>query len=132
MHKKQCIIRISQLHRIRIWTDSWNLRDYDTRKAFLYQLIERKPVQGNNAKITRIILDYTKYWTQKYWIIQKKRILKILAANYWSHNNVILICLCYLLFAACNCMLYDICFSPLQCHVFYLAAWSMKMRYRLC
>ena len=50
MPKKTCNIRISQLHRIRIWTDSWNLRDYDTRKAFLYQLIERKPVQGNNAE----------------------------------------------------------------------------------
>ena len=32
----------------------------------------------------------------------------MLAANYRSHNNMIFICLCYLLFAACNCMLYDI------------------------
>ena len=61
---KQCIIRILQLHRIRIWTESWNLKDYDTRRALMYQLIERKPVHGNNE---HRILDYTKYW-----IIQKK------------------------------------------------------------
>ena len=67
---------IPQLHRIRIWTESWNLKDYDTRRAFMYQLIERKPVHGNNE---HLILDYTKYCIQKYWIIQqKKRILKIL------------------------------------------------------
>ena len=63
---KQCIIRILQLHRIRICTESWNLKDYDTRRAlmYMYQLIERKPVHGNNE---HRILDYTKYW-----IIQKK------------------------------------------------------------
>ena len=66
---KQCIIRIPQLHRIRIWTESWNLKDYDTRRAFMYQLIERKPANGNNEHRK---LDYTKYWIQKYWIIQKK------------------------------------------------------------
>ena len=66
---KQCIIRILQLHRIRIWTESWNLKDYGTRRALMYQLIERKPVHGNNE---HRILDYTKYWIQKYWIIQKK------------------------------------------------------------
>ena len=73
---KQCIIRILQLHGIRIWTESWNLKDYDTRRALMYQLIERKPVHGNNE---HRILDYTKYWIQKYWVIQKKkRFLKIL------------------------------------------------------
>ena len=72
---KQCIIRIPQLHRIRIWTESWNLKDYDTRRAFMYQLIERKPAHGNNEHRK---LDYTKYWIQKCWIIQKKSILKIL------------------------------------------------------
>ena len=42
---KQCIIRIPQLHRIRICsfapylTESWNLKDYDTRRAFMYQLM---------------------------------------------------------------------------------------------
>ena len=63
------IIRIPQLHRIRIWTESWNLKDYDTRRAFMYPLIERKPAHGNNE---HRILDYTKYWIQKCWIIQKK------------------------------------------------------------
>ena len=48
--KKQCIIRIPQLQRIRIWAEFWNLKDYDTRRAFMYQLIERKPVQGNNEQ----------------------------------------------------------------------------------
>ena len=66
-YTKQCIIRILQIHRIRIWTESWNLKDYDTRRALMYQLIERKPVHGNNE---HRILDYTKYWIQKYWIIQ--------------------------------------------------------------
>ena len=74
-YTKQCIIRILQLQRIRIWTESWNLKDYDTRRALMYQLIEKKPVDGNNE---HRILDYTKYWIQKYWIIQKKSILKIL------------------------------------------------------
>ena len=66
---KQCIIRILHLHRItcRIWTESWNLKDYDTCRALMYQLIERKPVHGNNQ---HRILDYTKHWIQKYWIIQ--------------------------------------------------------------
>ena len=58
-YTKQCIIRIPQLYRIRIWTESWNLKDYDTRRAFMYQLIEKKPVDGNNE---HRILDYTKYW----------------------------------------------------------------------
>ena len=53
---KQCIIRILQHHRIRIWIESWNLKDYDTRRALMYQLIERKPVHGNNE---HWILDYT-------------------------------------------------------------------------
>ena len=56
-----------QLKRIRIWTESWNLKDYDTCSAFLYQLMERKPVHG---KKEHRILDYI--WIQKYWIIQKK------------------------------------------------------------
>ena len=47
---KQCVIRIPQLQRIRIWTEFWNLKDYDTRRAFMYQLIVRKPVQGNNEQ----------------------------------------------------------------------------------
>ena len=47
---KQCVIRIPQLQRIRIWTEFWNLKDYDTRRAFMYQLIERKPVQRNNEQ----------------------------------------------------------------------------------
>ena len=47
---KQCIIRIPQLQRIRIWTELWSLKDYDTRRAFMYQLIERKPVQGSNEQ----------------------------------------------------------------------------------
>ena len=67
---KQCIIRILQLHRIRICNGSSNLKDYDTRRALMYQLIERKPVHGNNE---HRILDYTKYWIQKYWIKQKKK-----------------------------------------------------------
>ena len=55
--QKQCKIRLPQLHRIRIWTESWNLKDYDThsRRAFMYQLIERKPAMSIG-----------------YWIIQKK------------------------------------------------------------
>ena len=61
-YTKQCIINIPQLCRIRIWTESWNLKDYDTRRAFMYQLIEKKPVDGNNE---HRILDYTKYWIQK-------------------------------------------------------------------
>ena len=63
---KQCIIRIPQLHRIRIWTESWNLKEYNTRKGIHVpvRLIERKPVHGNNE---HRILDYTIYW-----IIQKK------------------------------------------------------------
>ena len=38
-----------QLKRIRIWTESWNLKDYDTCRAFLYQLMERKPVHGKKS-----------------------------------------------------------------------------------
>ena len=49
-----------------LWTESWNLRDYDTRRAFMYPLIERKPVQANNE---HRILDYKTYWVQKYRII---------------------------------------------------------------
>ena len=63
------IYLISYIYRIRIWTESWNLKDYDTRRALMYQLIERKPVHGNNE---HRILDCTKYWIQKYWIIQNK------------------------------------------------------------
>ena len=67
---KQCIIRNHNLiKRIRIWTESWNLKDYDTCSAFLYQLMEKKPVHGQKE---HRILDYTKCWIQKYWIIQKK------------------------------------------------------------
>ena len=87
---KQCIIRIPQLHRIRICTESWNLKDNDTRRALMYQLIERKPVHGNNK---HRILDYTKYWIQKYWIIQKKTHFKNFAI--WSvmsaHSSMIII-----------------------------------------
>ena len=54
---KQCIIRILQLQRIRIWTEFWNLKDYDTRRAFMYQLIERKPVQGNNEQRSKKTLS---------------------------------------------------------------------------
>ena len=46
---KQCIIRIPQLQCIRIWTEFWNLKDYDIRRI-MYQLFERKPVQGNNEQ----------------------------------------------------------------------------------
>ena len=53
---KQCIIRILQLHHIRIWTESWNLKDYDTRRALLYQLI-----RGSLSMRTMSI---------GYWIIQ--------------------------------------------------------------
>ena len=87
---------LPQLHRIRIRTESWNLKDYDTRRTFMYQLIERKPVHGNNE---HRILDYTKYWIQKYWIIQKKRILKILrnecfvcAQQYDNYRSGIILC----------------------------------------
>ena len=48
---KQCIIRIPQLHRIRIWTESWNLRDYDTRRAFVYQLILGHSVSNHPKKM---------------------------------------------------------------------------------
>ena len=47
---KQFIIRIPQLQHIRIWTEFWILKDYDTRRAFMYTLFERKPVQGNNEQ----------------------------------------------------------------------------------
>ena len=93
---KQCIIRIPQLHRIRIWTESWNLKDYDTRRAFMYQLIERKPVHGNNEHRK---LDYTKYWIQKYWIIQKNAFSKfckiecfVCAQQYDNYRSGIILC----------------------------------------
>ena len=66
---KQCIIGIPQLHRIRIWTESWNLKDCDTRRAFMYQLIERKPVHENNE---HRILDLSKYWIQNIGLYNKK------------------------------------------------------------
>ena len=50
---KQCLIKIPQLHRIRIWTEFWNLRDYDARRSSMYQLIERKPIKGNNEHRAR-------------------------------------------------------------------------------
>ena len=56
---KQCIIRIPQLQRIRTWTEFWNLKDYDTRRAFMYQLFERKPVQGNNEqRVKKTFISY--------------------------------------------------------------------------
>ena len=95
-YTKQCIIRIPQLYRIRIWTESWNLKDDDTRRAFMYQLIEKKRVDGNNE---HRILDYTKYWIQKYWIIQKKAFWKfceiecfVWAPQYDNYRSVIILC----------------------------------------
>ena len=55
---KQCIIRMPQLQHFRIWTEFWNLKDYDTRRAFMYQLIERKPVQGNNEQRAKKKISY--------------------------------------------------------------------------
>ena len=62
----------------------------------MYQLIERKPVHGNNEHRK---LDYTKYWIQKYWIIQKNAFSKfckiecfVCAQQYDNYRSVIILC----------------------------------------
>ena len=51
----------------------------------MYQLIEKKPVHGNNG---HQILDYTKYWIQKYWIVQRNAFCKI---EWIPHSSMIII-----------------------------------------
>ena len=72
---KQCIIRIPQLYRIRIWTESWNLKDYDTRRALMYQLIERKLAHGKMS-IGNWIIQNIGY--KNIGLYKQKCILKIL------------------------------------------------------
>ena len=72
----------------------------------MYQLIERKPVHGNNEHRK---LDYTKYWIQKYWIIQKKMHFENFAkcSVLSAHSSIIImgqvsyshtVCICFPLF----------------------------------
>lgn len=50
---KGCLSRINELHRIKIWTDFWDLPDYDCRRSFIYQQLERKPTKGHSEHTTR-------------------------------------------------------------------------------